>query len=337
MSVEGAVQPIGASLVHFLERNDHHHDDDRADSTGHAGTNDNGNNQILPMDTSESHDASKLESSMPTTATKISVPFVHHPCLLLDGCHQINNNDRTAATDRRRILVCGPPRSGKTSVALNLAYSMAGSAAPCLCFDPRMCRCTAVTIYKAALTAGAADEDFPLHCRPVVAQSVAVENDHAIATQNRDVPSTNQDHHSMPNEREKGKANDQTTADHASAFHDNKTSLLDWDPQVLKRIRMHRVTSVRELLQDLLCLLGKPLQEQPRAGGAIVIDDIDKIAAMPSSQDGAAAATSMNGNTSWNQGNAHHTTASAVILQISTCGLCCRVDECVFGFVWRLS
>ena len=49
----------------------------------------------------------------------------------------------------------------------------------------------------------------------------------------------------------------------------------DWDLATLRRIRIEYVSSSREILQDLLGLLGKPWQDQPFR--AILIDDLDQI------------------------------------------------------------
>jgi hypothetical protein len=48
-----------------------------------------------------------------------------------------------------------------------------------------------------------------------------------------------------------------------------------WDPHVLRRIRIHYVSSLCELLQDLLQVLGTPYREHPTS--AIVIDDLDRL------------------------------------------------------------
>lgn len=49
----------------------------------------------------------------------------------------------------------------------------------------------------------------------------------------------------------------------------------DWELDTLRRIRIEYVSSARELLQDMLGLLGKPWQDQPIR--AILIDDLDQI------------------------------------------------------------
>ena len=52
-------------------------------------------------------------------------------------------------------------------------------------------------------------------------------------------------------------------------------SIHDWKLDVLRRIRIEYVSSPREILQDMLGLLGKPWQDQPLQ--AILIDDLDQI------------------------------------------------------------
>ena len=54
-----------------------------------------------------------------------------------------------------------------------------------------------------------------------------------------------------------------------------ENSIQEWELDALRRIRIEYVTSSRELLQDLLGLLGKPWPDQPVR--AILIDDLDQI------------------------------------------------------------
>lgn len=55
----------------------------------------------------------------------------------------------------------------------------------------------------------------------------------------------------------------------------DENSTKDWDLDILQRIRIRYVASAREILQDLLGMLGQPLHEQPFK--AILIDDLDLI------------------------------------------------------------
>jgi hypothetical protein len=189
---------------------------------------------------------------------------------------QLPHNQRK----RSRIMLTGPAKSGKSSLAMNFAYSKVISAAPCVCLDTRMCRCIAVTMYRPVVqptpstSAGAGPEssttnipdnmdDFPLMCRYIDA--------------------------SMESNK---------------CQSENAQASMEWDPQLLKQIRVHRISNVRELLQDLLSLLGKPLQEQPRSGGAIIIDDLDKIVARDVN------------NVRMSHGNAHWNATTSAILQV---------------------
>jgi adenosyl cobinamide kinase/adenosyl cobinamide phosphate guanylyltransferase len=199
--------------------------------------------------------------------------------------HHINNESRQSHNHRKRsrIMVTGPIKSGKSSLAMNFAYSNAISAAPCLCLDARMCRCIAVTMYRPVVqltkrvslgdrlgaTTNSPDstDNFPLMCRYI------------------DAP--------MESNKQQSK---------------NAKESIEWDPQILKRIRVHRISNVRELLHELLSLLGKPLQDQPRSGGAIIIDDLDMIVA----RDVNIVRMS--------QGNAHWNGTTSAILQV---GLYC--------------
>lgn len=166
----------------------------------------------------------------------------HNNSSMLLYSSNLKTDDRNATKRKRtRIMMVGPIHSGKSSLAMEFAYSKACSVIPCLCVDIQMCCCVAVTMFRANPNIASLDgrgkedvletDDFPFYCRPV---------EGIIRS-------------SQPGN--------------------------DWDPQVLQRIRVHRLTTVRELLHELLSLLGKPLQEQPRAGGAIIIEDIDKIVA----------------------------------------------------------
>mmetsp|Transcript_16886 Transcript_16886/g.36860 ORF Transcript_16886/g.36860 Transcript_16886/m.36860 type:complete len:379 (-) Transcript_16886:37-1173(-) len=52
-----------------------------------------------------------------------------------------------------------------------------------------------------------------------------------------------------------------------------------WDPNLLNRIRICRVSSIRDLWWDLLVLAGKPPHEQPAR--AIIVEDLDRIMGLP--------------------------------------------------------
>ena len=198
---------------------------------------------------------------------------------------------------------------------MEVAYSTARSAAPCLCFDPRMCRCIAVTIYRPATASSSSqsnedndDEDnFPLFCK----QIIKTEDDDIATTTNTNPQDCNDEqeiqHVDKRQRTEEQEQQQQQKNTNGSNSYDN------WDVQILKRIRVHRVSSLRELMHDLLTLCGKPLHEQPRAGGAIIIDDIDQIIAQQQDSNSTIMMTnSSGGNTpSWQS-------TSGAILQTGT-------------------
>jgi hypothetical protein len=158
---------------------------------------------------------------VPTTRPHPPLHTVSHTLCLLRSYHS------------RSIMLQGPPKSGKTSVAMDLAYSSASSAG-CLGGCGSSCSCVAAILYR---TADSEHDDFPLQC--------------------------------LVKEEE-------TTKEFSTRYHQLDMPT-DWEPQVLKRIRIRYVQSVRDVLADLLAT---PLMQQPL--GAIVIDDIDRMASKES-------------------------------------------------------
>lgn len=135
-----------------------------------------------------------------------------------------------------QILLQGPAESGRSSLAMDLAVEMAAKA-PCRC-NSRQCICKPVAFLRPA---SKADSFFPMRCcRSEVDDSGA--GFHQRMQQLLKTP---------------------------QARDDGAT----WDPNTLRRIQVHHLTSFRDCLQYLLCLQGKPSYEQPYS--AIIIDDID--------------------------------------------------------------
>ena len=76
----------------------------------------------------------------------------------------------------RHLYLQGPPKSGRSSLVFDLAYSIAASA-PCRCNDGNShCSCIAVTIFRPAK---AQDDMYPLCCQPA-------ENSQPLPTQNHE-------------------------------------------------------------------------------------------------------------------------------------------------------
>ena len=207
--------PIGTCMIQFIDH-------------------DNGGSSSSAMDV-ERHGTS-------TSTTKpISPP--PPPCLLLP------QNDPSNPSPS--IILHGPPKSGKTSLALDLAYAMACSA-PCRCQDASSlssfsCTCVAATLFLREIESSSPSpsrNDFPLFCRPVQDNNTHTPSTAALETiQNHPQPAA--------------------------------ASLLEQHPKLLGRIQIHYVSSARQVLHYLLTIPGKPLTKQPI--GAILIDDLDLL------------------------------------------------------------
>ena len=174
-------------------------------------------------------------------------PSARRPCLVIPST-ELNGND-----NRKRILLRGPKQSGKTSVAMNLACSLA-SDAPCSCKQAQpLCRCVAVTFFRPAKQHDFASSDdgnendcrFPLPCH-------LVHDDFELG--------------SLGNE---SRLSPTETAYRSASDH-------DWDTHSLGRIQVHHVNSIREILYYLFSIKGKAFHEQPSR--AIIVDDLDILA-----------------------------------------------------------
>lgn len=253
--------PIGESLLHILQQNDR---GKFPEEVPDSSKNDEGGQK------NDHHQISNGNSIYRSTV-------LLHRAIINNEEGNNFQDDAIHSRKRSRILLCGPSKSGKSSLAMNLAYTKASLVSPCLCLDSRMCHCIAVTMYVPA---------FPTSTTSTPASGAT----EALTSSLR-----NDDNFPLPCRRvDKGRAGDELC-------------VLDWDPRILKRIRVNWVASVHELLQNLLEMLGKPLQERPRSGGAIIIDDLDLIV----SKDPNISRIS--------HSNAHRNTTTSAILQTSEC------------------
>ena len=218
---------IGASLLPFFDRNN------RGDS-GNASLLETGG---WSPKRNHANRCRKTEDCDPKCASLI----LHGGTLVANPPHE----GKRRRTSRKRILLRGPPRSGKTSLAMNLAHSEAAT--------DRGHGCVSAIVYRPAKRRTDNDNDndnkpqsasssksdpFPLFCRALPAQ-----------TEN------------------------QVDAGMARNTKDDEED--SWVPDTLGRIRICHVSSVRELLEDMLVLAGKAENEQPTC--AIVVEDLDQI------------------------------------------------------------
>lgn len=258
--------------------------------------------------------ATTTTSSIPhRQLSSFSKPAI--PCILLPGVdEQIHS---------KRILLQGPPKSGRTSMAMNLAYACAAeSAAPCHC-SLQPCRCTSVILYRKSQAAPSTDrmrsnsakEDFPLPCR-FVGNATEVTSDTAAGN----TTTTNHSIHAPHHHASKKSAT--TTLEEGNRTQD------DWDPQILGRIRIQYVASAREMLQDLLGVLAKPLHDHPSR--AIIVDDLDEIVACPTTTTTTTTSSSTTTSTSMAPtvgGMQHNSKSVHTETTISIMQTCKRNDE----------
>jgi len=209
-----------------------------------------------------------------------------------DGCTgddrgrqpQRRRDRRQKRTSRKRILLRGPPRSGKTSLSMNLAYAEAATKINCCGGLP--CGCAAVIVYRPNVTRcgdndhnhnntntnydddGDSDDEycsggdqFPLFCRALPAQIGEVSRVTTNAYKTNDRTKGGLEATALGNAELKV----------ATKWDEDES----WDPTILNRIRICRVSSVRDLWEDMLVLAGKPLHEQPSR--AIIVEDLDQI------------------------------------------------------------
>lgn len=139
--------------------------------------------------------------------------------------------------EKPQILLQGPAKSGRSSLAMDFAAEMAANAV-CQC-NSRQCLCKPVAFLRPE---SKASSFFPMRCYRSGVDESGVDFRHRM----QELLKT-------------------------STSRDNNTTI--WNPNTLKRIQVHHLASFRDCLQYLLCLQGKPKHEQPYS--AIIIDDID--------------------------------------------------------------
>lgn len=142
--------------------------------------------------------------------------------------HSVLLASSTTTTTPINMLVRGPPKSGKTSLVMNLVCSVA-TYAPCrgVCTAP--CTCVAAVLLRTATKS-----PFPLHCH-----QVQPESDFQAQLKALDAPKAT------------------------------------WNKVALRRIQVHHLESMTDLLHYLLGLQGR--DEQDRPTGCIVLDDIESF------------------------------------------------------------
>jgi hypothetical protein len=189
-------------------------------------------------------DSRRLRTAANAMATSMTATScIHYPPSLLQSA---------AASKRttRRMLLQGPPKSGRSSVAMDLAYAIA-AATPCRehCkTSSSSCRCIAVTLFLAA--DNNAQDSFPLYCQELTKNQHAAQE---TALQSFQV---------QIQQLEQSKA----ATRHAT-----------WKMDILRRIQVRHVVSVREVWKYLMTVQGKPVGEQP--WGGILIDSLDALTA----------------------------------------------------------
>ena len=207
---------LGTSILQFID----------------VGDNSDEKQKQQPQEQNEQEQQDQEQQDHIISATARCNLLLIPPCLLLGD----EQDDKNATS----ILLQGPPKSGRTSIAMDLAYSIAASA-PCQCPAPNYCACVAVTMFVRAQSNKDPSDDFPLICRQI-----------------------------LPNEEPK---DFEMRWKHITQ---EPSRTKGWEPQILKRVQVYHVSSLREVLKYLLSVQSKPLREQP--SGSIIIDDLDILA-----------------------------------------------------------
>jgi hypothetical protein len=249
---------IGASLLNYIQTDSH----SGSNSVSHPQNIAAG--EIFDQSSSNNNGSSTIphhhhlgHGNLPT-----STRWTNVPCMLLD--YDDNNENNNTSPHRRhrrhRIWLDGPAKSGKTSLAMNFAYAIAATAPSfCTCLSIQKCRCVTCVIY-----------------RPYYPNGGIKKNNDGNDHENDDL---------FPLFCERSTMTTKTTMMMNDDDDDNNNNGHYWDPNILQRIRIHRVRNKREILDDLLSILGRPLCEQPH--GAIVIDGLDQITNMSSNEQDA--------------------------------------------------
>ena len=135
------------------------------------------------------------------------------------------------------IILRGPRHSGRTSLAMNMAHSIASIGnIPCRgdCGGNTSCRCVAVAI----LIPSNAEDRFPLYCDYV--------------------ESTTQDLFGQ-----------------LCALNES-TKSPRWNKAALRRVQVHHMASVRDVMEYMLSVQARPPSQQPVGG--IIVEDVDCFA-----------------------------------------------------------
>ena len=296
---EKAAKVIGAPAHGSSQKNnadlkDAHFDDENYDSSSVIGSS---LLQFFPSGSIDNVDERKSDGFGDGTkckgvanreASQRNGSNLRHPCLslLLDGGISNHSTNSRSGDDhgcipqernrvsRKRILLRGPPRSGKSSLAMDLAYSKASAAKnnrgenSCVAIVYRFNGRKRID-YNSKDRKNSNDNDhqpnsfsdpFPLFCRALTTETDEKYRDNIDTTKSRDqlkptiLPNTK----AVPFE--------------SATKRDEEYS---WDPTSLNRIKICYVSSVQQLWEDLLMLVGKPIHEQPTC--VIILEDLDQI------------------------------------------------------------
>jgi hypothetical protein len=219
----------------------------------------------------ESGDPSTPDSRRMRTAANgmVTIPVTYGssnqypPSLLQSAAAAVSKqgaaNNENANSDSRRMLLQGPPKSGRSSVTMDLAYAIA-AATPCRQHCEASCRCVAVTLFLPCDTSNDNDQ-FPLYCQKMTTTQQDTNGTTCTTPQQ-------QGQHSF-------EAQMQQLEQSKAAVSQSTTTA--WKMDVLRRIQVRHVVSVREVWEYLLTVQGKPVGEQP--WGGILMDSLDVLTA----------------------------------------------------------
>jgi hypothetical protein len=189
-----------------------------------------------------------------------------------------NENGNANSPPPRRMLLQGPPKSGRSSVTLDLAYAIA-AATPCRQHceaSSSSCRCVAVTLFLPCNNDnGAAPQDpqFPLHCQELTTTHVLQDTN---GTNNYEKQHHQGQHSFQVQMQQLEQSKAAVSSQHATTA---------WKMDILRRIQVRHVASVREVWEYLLTVQGKPVGEQP--WGGILMDSLDVLTGSNSATDSA--------------------------------------------------
>lgn len=209
-------------------------------------------NNIVPIGSSVLHLInSESSSSLPPEAANKSLSSEFPPSRPFTPCLLIAHPTIDGRNKENMFLVNGPSKSGKTSLAMDLACCRAYNHA-CQCLDPATCDCVSVLYFRLdrsnesnTATTQRQSDDFPLSC------------------------------HQRQQSLENKSQETQLSSLYSNLEDRTKEEREGHDSSVLRRIKVLYVSSTQEILCELLAILG----QQQHACQSIIIDDIDKIAA----------------------------------------------------------